>query len=83
MELELHMAAPPAVSCKAGRGFFAHRSQTGPCRQQHVALGAGTRGRDALTLSPPSSALPQSLHPSFPRTAGSGTFAPGIIPPVF
>lgn len=79
----MELAAPPAVSCKAGRGFFAHRSQAGPCRQQHVALGAGTCGRDALTLSPPSSALRQSPHPSFPPTAGSGTFAPGIIPPMF
>lgn len=83
MELELHMAASPAVSCKSGRGFLAHRSQTGPCSQQHMALGAGTCGRDALILSPPSSALRESPHPSFPPTAGPGTSAPGIIPSTF
>lgn len=51
VELELHMAASPAVFCKAGRGFLAHRSQVGPC-SQHVALGAGTHGRDVLILHP-------------------------------
>lgn len=71
------------MSCKAGRGFLAHRSHAGPCSQQHVVLGAGTRGRDALILSPLSSALRKSLHPFFPPTAGPGTFVPGIIPSIF
>jgi len=52
VELELPMAASPAVPCEAGRGFLAHRSQAGPCSQQHMALGAGMHGRDALILSP-------------------------------
>lgn len=82
VELELHMAASPAVFCKAGRGFLAHGSQAGPC-SQHAALGAGTHGRDVLILCPPSSALRGSLHPSFPPRAGPGTFAPGISPSIF
>lgn len=83
VELELHRAAPPAAPCKAGRGFLAHRSQAEPCSQQHVALGAGTLGRDPLILSPPSLSLHKSSHPSFPPAAGPGTSAPGVIPSVF
>lgn len=83
VELELHMAASPAVPCEAGRGFLAHRSQVGPCSQQHMALGAGTHGRDPLILSPPSSSFHESSHPCFPPPAGPGTFAPGVIPSIF